>query len=92
MKKRKKRASSHSGVGDEEVYVGEGKPEEKGNGEGSDGDFFNAGEGAAIDALTSRSLLALHPKVDQVRAIQKKIPLGPWHRAPILRSSQAAHQ
>jgi hypothetical protein len=48
MKKRKKRTSSRSGVGDEEVYVGEG--EEKGDKEeDSDGEFLNAGEGTAID-------------------------------------------
>jgi hypothetical protein len=54
VKKRKKRASSRSGVGDEEVYIGEG--EEKGDEEDSDGDFFNPGEGAA---MAGRSHLAL---------------------------------
>jgi hypothetical protein len=72
----KKSTSSRSGVRDEQVYVEEG--EEKGDEEDSDGDFFNAGEGAA---MTSRYLLALHPKADKVSDTEEG-PVGPHDTGP----------
>ena len=44
--------SSHSGVGDEEVPAREGEGKEE---EDSDGDFFDAGEGAVINGQVSPS-------------------------------------
>ena len=65
-----------SGVREEEVYVEEG--EEKGDEQDSDGDFFNAGEGAA---MTSRSVLALHAKADKVSDTEER-PVGPMTPGP----------
>jgi hypothetical protein len=64
-------------LADEEVYVGEG--EEKDDEEDSDGEFFNAGEGAAINEQVSSRTAA---KSGQTESDAEEDPVRPTAPGP----------
>jgi hypothetical protein len=86
MKKRKK-TTSRTGVGDEKVYVGEGSLKKRAM---ERTQMVTSSAQARALPLTNRSLLALQPKAEKVRAIRKKIPHGPMAPGPIITSSAPA--